>query len=114
MSRSFTAAAMLACLSAVGMAGPNPHSFQETKYFFTSYVAKFNKNYYSVDEFLNRMTLFWETGERIRHHNAIGSPNSFIMGHNQFSDLTTAERTKYFGFIRPPADIHHELHVAKL
>ena len=91
-------------------AGPNPHDFHETKYFFTSYVAKFNKDYHTVDEFLSRMNIFWETGEQIRHHNA--HHTSFILGHNYFSDLTQGEKAHFFGY--HPIHDEKELQVARL
>mmetsp|Transcript_39994 Transcript_39994/g.52335 ORF Transcript_39994/g.52335 Transcript_39994/m.52335 type:complete len:142 (+) Transcript_39994:197-622(+) len=62
------------------------------------------------------MNLFWQTGAQIRHHNAHGAPHSFILGHNAFSDLTLAEKKRYFGYIATPPALkdHHELNYAKL
>lgn len=112
MAASKVCAVGLALFSLLTSAGPNPHDYNETKFFFASYVATFNKEYQSVDEFLSRMNLFWETGEQIRRHNSSHAPTTFVLGHNYFSDLTLSEKRHFFGYHGIPEE--KDLEVAHL
>ena len=51
---------LVAAALAVSMtnASPNPHSMEEDRSFFMSYIAKYDKNYVSVEEFRHRLGLF--------------------------------------------------------
>ena len=86
-TKTSSAAALLASLFALSEASPRPHDAYETSNFYVSYVATFNKQYDSIHEFRYRMNLFAQTQELIRHHN-IKKDISFILGNNQFSDMT--------------------------
>jgi len=67
---------------------------------FAQYVAKYGKNYGTVEEFQFREKLFNEkkaTNARINSKNA----NTFTVGLNKFSDWTHAEYKQLLGYKKP-------------
>lgn len=73
----------------------------ELQYYYAGYIAMYSKNYQTIDEFHYRMGLFDRTSELIRNHNTKGASHSFYLGHNQFSDMTQAEKRAYLGYHQP-------------
>ena len=82
------------------IAAANAISEIELKY--ASYLAQFSKVINSVDEFAMRMDNFAIMDEFIEEHNAGNS--TYVAGHNQFSDWTSAERKQRNGAI-PDLDL---------
>ena len=77
LSKTSIAAAAVATMAA---ANPNEHGFAEMQSYYTGYVAKFNKQYLSTQEFLARLSIFSHSDDLIRDHNRRGA--SFVLGHN--------------------------------
>ena len=61
---------------------------------FNEFKAKFQKNYASTGEELNRLRIFSDNVEEIERHNARGS--SYTKGINAFTDLTAEEFKETF------------------
>lgn len=60
---------------------------------FASYQKQFQKNYASVEEQTYRFQIFIENHKVIEAHNLLDS--SYLMGVNQFTDLTVEEFSRY-------------------
>ena len=69
---------------------------------YMQYVAQFNKQANSVDEFQMRLSQFQQTDEFIRANNE--SNSTHVAGHNQFSDWTFAEYKAILGYRRGEKD----------
>ena len=63
---------------------------------YMSYIAKFNKNYASQEEYNFRKGLFAEQLKVIEKHNA--KESSFTLGINEFSDWTLDEYKRLLGY----------------
>ena len=64
---------------------------------FVNYIGKYQKQYATKEEYLERMKVFKASLEKVREHNSkVGS--SYKLGINKFSDLTDAERQILLGF----------------
>ena len=77
---------------------------------FANYVARFNKFYGNIEEFMARFKRFVHHHRIISEHNTTSGP-SFILGHNQFSDWTDAEYAAILGYVRPETDVSEESRV---
>ena len=83
---------------------------------FMKYVANFNKQYNSLDEFQMRFDLYAETNAIIKNWNADDTRTS-SMGLNFLSDWTLEEKAKLRGLVRddrPPTTnaIEHDINIA--
>jgi len=64
---------------------------------FVNYIGKYQKQYATKEEYLERMKVFKASLEKVREHNSkVGS--SYKLGINKFSDWTDAERQILLGF----------------
>jgi len=71
---------------------------QPARLAFTNFLAKYNKQYSSAEEFQRRFAIFEENYNYIALHNS-GKTNTFKLGMNQFGDLSNAEyRSLYLGY----------------
>jgi KDEL-tailed cysteine endopeptidase len=96
-----TAMAMIAVttvvLFSVANSQPKVNSDIELISQFLMFKSKFGKQYQSESDFNYRQSIFAETLKRISAHNSDES-QTFKMGVNMFSDLTSTERkSKYLG-----------------
>jgi C1A family cysteine protease len=82
---------------------PAPASLYATSSEFTQYVAKYGKNYGTVEEFQYREQLFNERKIAYAKENS-KNENTFTVGVNQFTDWTTEEYKKILGYKRSPAE----------
>jgi KDEL-tailed cysteine endopeptidase len=57
---------------------------------FFSFIKRFDKKYFTVEELENRFIIFRDNLRTIYFHNSVKS-NNFTMGINQFTDLNTTE-----------------------
>ena len=64
---------------------------------YLKYVAKFGKDYSTMEEFVERAKIYLENESLINEHNATNA--SFILGHNQFSDMTEEELANTRGYV---------------
>jgi len=62
---------------------------------FEQFVEKYHKKYDSLEEFENRLQIFYDNLQIIINHNAEIS-NNFTLGINQFTDLTPIEFQKQY------------------
>ena len=69
---------------------------------YMQYVAQFNKQANSVDEFQMRLSQYQQTDAFIRANNE--SNSTHVAGHNQFSDWTYAEYKAILGYRRGEKD----------
>ena len=75
----------------------------EHEFDYIQYAAKYNKVISNdAEEFAMRVKLFQISDEFIKEHNAMG--NNYTVGHNQFSDWTTAEYRSILGYKRGEKD----------
>ena len=72
-----------------------------TELAYMNYLAEFGKTMNSVDDFNMRMNIFESTHEIIEMLNEEG--NSWVAGHNQFSDYT---REEYRAMLGVKSDMH--------
>ena len=72
----------------------------EQDFDFIQYIAKHNKNYKSVEEYIMRKANFDALTVEINHLNSIQS--SSVHGHNKFSDWTKAEYESILGLKNMP------------
>ena len=63
---------------------------------FVQHIAEFGKSYGTKEEYQFRLNLFAEKHAEIAESNS--QNGSFILGHNQFSDWTSAEYKKLLGY----------------
>ena len=71
---------------------------------FASYVAKYNKSYGTVEEYMFRQKMFANNHAEIERHNSLN--NSATLGHNFMSDWTEEEYNTMLGYM--PATIDAE------
>lgn len=62
---------------------------------FSNFQFKFNKKYENLEELKNRFEIFRENNIEIYNHN-MNENKTFILGINQFSDLTREEFVNYY------------------
>ena len=62
---------------------------------YMNYMASFGKEIANMDEFRDRLALFNAVDLQIEEHNA--GVHSYTLGHNQFSDWSTAEKSSILG-----------------
>lgn len=62
---------------------------------FDEWMNKFDKNYKSHEEREKRMKIWIDNNEYIEEHNSLSPTPSYILGHNQFSDMTEEEFMQY-------------------
>ena len=74
---------LVAAVSATDM---NPIEFE-----FMKFIAKFNKNYGTIEEYTARLNRFIEIDAFINEVNDPKSEHTHTAGHNKFSDWTEAE-----------------------
>ena len=95
------------CMAAALLA--TTQAISEDELHYASYIAKFGKHYSTVDEFRQRQHHFMQTSDMIHAHNSQHSRShdraGFLLGHNQFSDMTPAEKQGLFGYHHSD---HHE------
>jgi C1A family cysteine protease len=72
---------------------------------FVDYVARHGKSYDTKEEFEFRLNHFKTADEFIQEHNS--SNGSFTVGHNMFSDMTTAEKQHYKGKVSFGTNVDH-------
>jgi C1A family cysteine protease len=65
-------------------------------YQFTLYMAQFNKNYQSLEEYSLRLIEFSKINQAITKFSS--KPHTSWVTHNRFSDWTTAEREFLMGY----------------
>ena len=64
---------------------------------FVNYIGKYQKQYATKEEYLERIEVFKTSLNKVREHNAkVGS--SYKLGINKFSDWTENERKSILGF----------------
>ena len=90
--KSFAFAAVIGAASAL-----NADEFA-----YMQYAAKYNKVTNDAEEFAMRVKQWKITDDFITEHNAMG--NNYTVGHNQFSDWTTAEYRSILGYKRGEKD----------
>jgi hypothetical protein len=84
-------------------------ALNNAEYGYMQYVAKFNKQANSVDEFEMRMNNYLVADKFINDHNETNA--SWIAGHNQFSDWTYAEYKAILGYRRGEADVKSNIKI---
>ena len=65
-------------------------------YQFTLYMAQFNKNYQSLEEYSLRLVEFSKINQAIKEFST--APRTSWVSHNRFSDWTKAEREFLMGY----------------
>ena len=65
-------------------------------YQFTLYMAQFNKNYQSLEEYSLRLIEYSKVNHQIMHFSS--APHTSWVTHNRFSDWTSAERDFLMGY----------------
>ena len=68
----------------------------DAEFEFTKYIAQWNKQYSTREEFDLRLSRWLTTNEYIEEVNAPGSGHTHTAGHNHFSDWTQEEIDKMF------------------
>lgn len=63
---------------------------------FKDWVAEHNKVYPTLEEEEIRMQIWLQNHYWIESHNSEDPPNSYTLGHNQYSDMTQEEFREYF------------------
>ena len=91
--RTFALAAFAATASAAGIRDVAQ---------YIKYLTNFGKSYSNLSEFTMRAELFFTANQMIDEHNQTNA--SFTLGHNQFSDMTTAERDAHLGYKAPTTE----------
>merc|ERR1719440_2681585 len=105
-------AATIAALAALGLVAVSYNSegsqlflserLTEEEMMYMQYVTEYGKSYGTKAEFEFRFEQFKQTLAKMSEHNA-QNENQSTVGHNQFSDWTTAEYKKLLGY-KPRAD----------
>ena len=71
---------------------------------FVNYIARYNKVYEDINEFMVRFEKFAYWHRIINEHNSTNGAN-YTLGHNQFSDWTDAEYKAILGWVNPDTEI---------
>ncbi len=97
MKTTFATALLVFATQAASIEKPNLISAtRDLEFSYATYLSKFNKTYNSVTEFEKRKNFFAETQAFIKQHNN-DPKQTFTVGHNMFSDMTTQERQARLG-----------------
>lgn len=89
MSMKTVAAAIAAALATA-------RQIETDDYQFTLYMAQFNKNYQSLEEYSLRLVEFSKINQSITKFSS--KPRTSTVSHNRFSDWTKAEREFLMGY----------------
>jgi|Transcript_4040 hypothetical protein len=89
MMKSLAISAALAALSAA-------RQIETDDYQFTLYMAQFNKNYQSLEEYSLRLIEFSKINQAIQKF--ASKPRTSWVSHNRYSDWTQAEREFLMGY----------------
>lgn len=90
---SLLAALLVAVLACAAHAAPTD-AHAVARYSFEEYLAEFGKAYPRPEEYASRRALFEASKARIVAHNR--QPQSYLMGFNEFTDLTEEEVRPYY------------------
>jgi C1A family cysteine protease len=93
-------AACAAVFALTNFEQPASASLFQTSPEFTQYVAKYGKNYGTVEEYKFREAQFLAKKAAFAQHNS-NNGNTYTVGINKFSDWTTAEYKQILGYKAP-------------
>ena len=91
---------------AVLMAGSEAKQIETDDYQFTLYMAQFNKNYQSLEEYSLRLIEFSKINQGITEFSQ--RPHTSWVAHNKFSDWTQAERDFMLGYHIGMREFRHQ------
>ena len=100
----------VAMMAAIGQATSSvePLEGMGLDHAFSTYLAKEQKVYKTVDEWKQRREIFSETDTFIRDFNASEEVSSWTLGHNFFSDLSPEERKQRTGLHNDSQFVYEE------
>ena len=89
---------MMKCVAVAALAAASAlaRQIETDDYQFTLYMAQFNKNYQSLEEYSLRLIEFSKVNHEILMYSQ--KPHTSWMSHNRFSDWTEAEREFLMGY----------------